>query len=156
MSDCLNLLTGKPDLATEKVATYTRFVLPFAFQLHTASDIPKPDSLFYVVNKKTDLSYIKRKKYFTRETADTLYGRGQWLSMCENWEQTTWGKAGISVTPREQAFKIGMLPPQIVLFELPEIHEQLETNILQTGFLYVDIYFPVQEYQPQLDDLLVG
>ena len=60
------------------------------------------------------------------------------------------------VTLRERPFKIGMLPPQLVLFELPEIKEQKTSTILQTGFLYVDVYFPEQQdNHPQLDDLLV-
>ncbi|MFA5924201.1 MAG: hypothetical protein WC856_23390 [Methylococcaceae bacterium] len=157
MDDGLNLIIGKPELGdNEKIATFTRFVLPFAFQLQSAPELSGQTNLFYTLNDKTDLSYIKRKKYFTRETADTLYERGQWLSMCDAWSQTAWGKAEITVTLREQPFKIGMLPPQIVLFELPEIKEQETSAILQTGFLYVDAYFPEQQNKhPQLDDLLV-
>lgn len=157
MTDGLNLIIGKPNLGTnEKIATFTRFVLPFSFQLQSAPEISGQANLFYTLNDKTDLSYIKRRKYFTRETADTLYERGQWLSMCDAWSQTAWGKAEITVTLREQPFKIGMLSPQIVLFELPEIKEQETSSILQTGFLYVDVYFPEQhDNHPQLDDLLV-
>lgn len=157
MTDGLNLIIGKPNLgANEKIATFTRFALPFAFQLQSAPEISGQANLFYTLNDKTDLSYIKRRKYFTRETADTLYERGQWLSMCDAWSQTAWGKAEITVILREQPFKIGMLPPQIVLFELPEIKEQETSTILQTGFLYVDVYFPEQQdNHPQLDDLLV-
>ena len=157
MNDGLNLIIGKPNFGTnEKIATFTRFVLPFAFQLQLAPEVSGQENLFYTLNDKTDLSYIKRRKYFTRETADTLYERGQWLSMCDAWKQTLWGKAEITVTLRDQQFKIGMLPPQIVLFELPEITEQKTSAILQTGFLYVDLFFPEQQdNQPQLDDLLV-
>ncbi|WP_031436016.1 magnesium transporter CorA family protein [Methylobacter tundripaludum] len=157
MTDHLNLIIGKPNLgADEKIATFTRFVLPFAFQLQSAESPPNPPDLFYILNNKTDLSFIKRRKYFTRETSDTLYERGQWLSICDTWNQTSWGKAKVTVILRDRPFKIGMLPPQIVLFETPEIKEQQKENILQTGFLYVDVYFPdQQENPPQLDDLLV-
>lgn len=157
MSVDLNLKIGKPNSCEkDPVATYSRFVLPFAFKLQTISNISRPNSLFYKLNDKKDLSYIKRKKYFTRETADTLYERGQWLTMCDAWNQTTWGKAEITVILRDKPFKIGMLPPQITLFEVPEIKHQNETNILQTGCLYVDLYFPEQQDNPpQLDDLLV-
>lgn len=157
MTDRMNLIIGKPNLPpNEKIATFTRFVLPFAFQLQSTPDVSDSANLFYTLNDKTDLSYIKRRKYFTRETADTLYEHGQWLSICDAWTQTAWGKAEITVTLREQQFKIGMLPPQIVLFELPEIKELETSTILQTGFLYVDVYFPEQQdNHPQLDDLLV-
>ena len=99
MTEHLNLIIGKPNLApNEKIATFTRFVLPFAFQLQSAPEASDPANLFYTLSDKTDLSYIKRRKYFTRETADTLYECGQWLSMCDAWSQTAWGKAEITVT----------------------------------------------------------
>lgn len=153
----LDLIIGKPNLgADEKIATFTRFVLPFAFQLQPIEHEPNQADLFYTLNDKTDLSFIKRRKYFTRETSDALYEQSQWLSICEAWSQTSWGKAEVTVNLRDKPFKIGMLPPQIVLFETPEIKERQKENILQTGFLYVDVYFPEQQDSPpQLDDLLV-
>ncbi|MCK9396910.1 MAG: hypothetical protein M0Q44_15120 [Methylobacter sp.] len=157
MTSHLDLIIGKPNLgADEKIATYTRFALPFAFKLQLVKDGPNQFDLFYILNDKTDLSYTKRRKYFTRETSDALYERGQWLTICGAWDQTSWGKAEVTVNLRNKPFKIGMLPPQIVLFETPAIKEQQKNNILQTGFFYVDVYFPEhQANRPQLDDLLV-
>ena len=162
MTEELNLIIGKPVLGDSdkktkgNIATFTRFTLPFAFQLQAAPEITEPPKLFYTVNDKTDLSFIKRRKYFTRETADSLYKRAQWLSICDNWQQTPWGKTGVDVILRNQVFKIGMHPPQLVLFESPEFEPQKEARVLQTGFLYVDVYFcEGQANHPQLDDLLV-
>jgi hypothetical protein len=172
-SDTINLITGKPVIGRpevknseadkveqskvkDEVATYTRFALPFAFQLQAMSKAPDENKLYYEQDNMEDLSYIKRRKYFTRETADTLYNRGQWLSICNKWDETTWGKAEITVSLRGKDFKIGMLAPQLILFEAPKIEHQDKRNILQTGLLYVDIYFPEnQETASQLDDLLV-
>ncbi len=162
MTDDLNLVIGKPVLEDQEknikgnIATFTRFTLPFAFQLQAVTNVSEPPKLYYTVNEKSDLSFKKRRKYFTRETADTLYQRSQWLSVCDNWNQTQWGKTGFSVTLRDQDFKIAMLPPQLVLFETPDIEVHPKCNILQTGFLYVDVYFCEEQIRkPQLDDLLV-
>lgn len=160
MLDPLNLIIGKPNSDTNKnnenIATFTRFTLPFAFQLQSVENEFNQTDLFYVLNNKTDESFIKRRKYFTHETSDVLYERSQWLSICEAWDQTSWGKAEVIVKLRDQPFKIGMLSPQIVLFETPEIKESEKENILQTGFLYVDVYFSErQDNHPIVDDLLV-
>ncbi len=173
MENMLELKIGKPALEKTEIknpetgeveqkfeyaqaATYTRFALPFAFQLQAAPDISEPADLYYALNDKEDISYIKRRKYFTRETSDTLYERGEWLSICNNWKNTSWGKAEITVSLRNKDFQIGMLPPQLVLFEVPEIKHQQEANILQTGVLYVDLYFSEQQsHTPELDDLLL-
>ncbi|MGR9054132.1 MAG: hypothetical protein ACU84J_15950 [Gammaproteobacteria bacterium] len=157
MTERLELITGKPAYGKEeRIATFTRFTLPFAFLLTSCDEDTNPDGLYYESVNKNELDFIKRKKYFTRETADTLYERGQWLAMCSCWEQTAWGREQVRVSLRNRNFNIGMLPPRIVLFELPEIKTRFESSILQTGFLYVDIYFGVdQEQSPELDDLLV-
>ena len=39
----------------EKIATFSRFVLPFAFQLQSAPEILDNANLFYTLNDKTDI-----------------------------------------------------------------------------------------------------
>lgn len=51
-------------------------------------------------------------------------------------------------------FKIKMLPPALVLFEFTEPQQSIKNNTLQTGCLYVDIYFP-EDQTPSFDDLLL-
>lgn len=54
MSGHLDLIIGKPNLgADEKIATFTRFVLPFAFQLQPIEHEPNQADLFYTLNDKT-------------------------------------------------------------------------------------------------------
>ena len=164
----LNLAIGKPvdkpgDVKATRIATFTRFILPFAYQLEKSAG--KNPSLYYQVNPASDLSFVKRRKYFTRETGHILYDRACWLDMCPAWEDTMWGKGEVEVTLRGQRFFLGMLPPRITLFEagtdrdgglLPPSGVSEGVKPTQTGFLQVDVYFPQKEDQaPELDDLLL-
>lgn len=165
----LELLIGKPvDSPQEpdqtKIATFTRFVLPFAYKLEERQSTQIPD-LHYTINSTDDLSFIKRKNYFTRETAEILYEKAFWLDMCDLWPNTIWGQENVEVILRGKKIKIGMLPPRITLFEASEgrgvdsvftLDRQQEANIQHTGFLQVDIYFSESnEHKPELDDLLL-
>ena len=165
----LNLLIGKPidnphESDKSKIATFTRFVLPFAYKLREKQCVKTPD-LYYTLNPANDLSFIKRRKFFTRETAHILYDRSLWLDMSTEWEQTAWGQANVEIILRGKQFKIGMLPPRITLFEafsgkikdrLAKLAGQSQNNIQHTGFLQVDIFFSDnQEHAPELDDLLI-
>uniref|UniRef100_UPI004056865B hypothetical protein n=1 Tax=Candidatus Electrothrix sp. TaxID=2170559 RepID=UPI004056865B len=170
----LELRIGKPhinhdDKDDTTIATFTRFVLPFAYKLEEQQASPPSSSspLHYTLNPLSDLSFLKRKKYFTRETARILYEQALWLDMCADWNETVWGKAEVEITLlRGRTFKIGMKPPRITLFEaaggqdeddIPSwLAAQPDADIRHTGFLQVDLYFPEeQENKPELDDLLL-
>jgi hypothetical protein len=162
---------GRPHVDHEnynktKIATFTRFVLPFAYKLENRSPGQNtPPALHYTVNPLSDLSFLKRKKYFTRETGRILYEQALWLDMCNSWNDTPWGKGEVEINLRGRAFKVGMLPPRITLFEaaggqdrdIPaRLAAQQEADIRHTGFLQVDLYFPEgQDNTPELDDLLL-
>lgn len=164
------LIIGKPGDGSRteheniNIATFSRFVLPFAYQI-TADNWSHTKDLFYEVHPQKNISFIKRRKYFTGDTALTLYDRALWLDMSDEWSQTTWGKAEVEISIRNRNFKIGMLKPRIILFEaanqekmnrLAALSKNKEKdNILHTGFLMTDIYFPEQEEKPELDDLLM-
>ncbi|MCI5167831.1 MAG: hypothetical protein D3903_17515 [Candidatus Electrothrix sp. GM3_4] len=169
-TDCsLGLRIGKPvnDKDTIHPATFTRFVLPFAYKLEEQQAPPPSSSpLHYTLNSLSDLSFLKRKKYFTRETARILYEQALWLDMCADWNETAWGKAEVEIILRERSFKIGMKPPRITLFEAAggqggddtpvRLAAQKEADIRHTGFLQVDLYFPEEQVNtPELDDLLL-
>ena len=147
-----------------KAATFSRFVLPFAYKIDKISPPAERQKLFYEPEPLDNLSFIKRRKYFSRETALTLYERSIWLDMSDTWQDTPWGKEAVRVTLRGRQFKIGMLPPRIVLFEaatgqqensLALLSSNKSPQVLHTGFLLVDLYFPLQVEHPELDDLLV-
>ncbi|MGH8556640.1 MAG: hypothetical protein ACRESZ_04095 [Methylococcales bacterium] len=172
----LPLCIGKPDDGSRlnadsvhaiQAATFTRFVLPFAYRI-VPSDLKKPHpDLYYEVNSQRNLSFIKRRKYFTHETSLTLYDRAIWLDMSENWKQSPWGKEAVTVKLyKGTEYRLGMLPPRVILFESGRAKTVAalassnsasfgEANLLHTGFLCVDLYFPWQDRQPQLDDLLM-
>ncbi|MDU9049450.1 MAG: hypothetical protein Q3M30_11395 [Candidatus Electrothrix sp. Rat3] len=172
-TDCsLELRIGKPHIDHDnkddtRIATFTRFVLPFAYKLEEqqASPPSSPSPLHYTLNPLSDLSFLKRKKYFTRETGRILYEQALWLDICADWSETAWGKAEVEIILRDRSFKIGMKPPRITLFEaaggqggdIPaRLAAQKEADIRHTGFLQVDLYFPEeQENKPELDDLLL-
>ncbi len=169
-TDCsLALRIGKPvnDKDTIHPTTFTRFVLPFAYKLEEQQDSPPFSSpLHYTLNPLSDLSFLKRKKYFTRETSRILYEQALWLDMCADWNETAWGKAEVEISLRDRSFKIGMKPPRITLFEaaggqggddIPaRLAAEQEADIRHTGFLQVDLYFPEeQDNTPELDDLLL-
>ncbi len=170
------LIFGKPidgsrGETTEKGASFSRFVLPFSYKIEETKNNKAGTSkqenksepeLFYKVNPLQNLSFLKRKKYFSWETSLTLYKRALWLDMSDGWQKTSWGKEEIDVTIRGRKLKVGMLPPRIILFEAgkePTISKLAKTpkknrNVLQSGFLLVDLYFPSQPETPGLDDLL--
>ncbi len=152
-------------------ATFSRFVLPFSYNIEKILD-PNVSSmqaeLNYRVTSGDSSSFAQRKKYFTHETALTLYERALWLEMSDKWSDTDWAHEKITISLRNKEFKIGMLPPRIVLFEALKTKRNVkdenknrlgilsdnDANILNSGFLFVDLYFPEQTEVPQLDDLL--
>ena len=146
-----------------QAATFSRFVLPFAYNIDKSSAPAERQKLFYEPKPLDNLSFIKRRKYFSRETALTLYERSLWLDMSDTWQDTPWGREEVRVTLRGRQFRIGMLPPRIVLFEAATgqaenrlaLLRREKPQALHTGFLLVDLYFPWQEEDPELDDLLV-
>ncbi len=162
--DCSRLQNNTASLPESNSATFSRFVLPFDYDIEPCIGI-KSDlaNLFYKINPTDNLSFIKRRKYLTCETGDVLYNRARWFDMCSGWGKTIWGKENVIVKLRDCDFSLGMLPPRIVLFEAQgefsseqkykKKHAQ-HKKILKTGFLLVDVYFPEQDNKPCLDDLL--
>lgn len=168
----LPLVIGKPhshqidenDWITS--ATFSRFTLPFAYQIEQINDERTEQTLVYEKQPLNSLTFTKCQRYFSRETALVLYKRALWLKICKDWANTHWGREEIEVTLKNGTFKIGMLPPEIILFEatphsqdlapLTTLAKRDAPNIMHTGFLSVDVYFSdSNKTPPQLDDLLV-
>ncbi len=136
----------------EKPASFTRFVLPFAYHLKESQEnVQDP------VYERIEIpDRIWREKYLTEETARVLFHRAQWFTLKPK-EKDEWKKI-------ELKFRDGMLvpvctaPPSLVLFEWPMTltgNVSVNLDLLQTGFLLVDLYFPNDlNDRPNLDDLL--
>lgn len=149
----LNIICGNP---AEKPASYTRFILPFAYQLEQH---PKKEGrrFYYHAHQPEDLMW--RKRYMTYETADVIFNRARWFKLCgmdSDLEVKVQFKDGNSST-------ICITPPALVLFEWPEKPDKRkkwdrdEPDILHIGFLIVELYFkgpPEGASTPTLDNLL--
>lgn len=142
----LELITGNP--SDDRPASFSKFVLPFAYQLEPIEYKKAPEQ--YYEELKEDVKW--RRRYFTHETANALYDRARRFRL-----------KGVN---RDQRFKFNFSGdeeieafvslPEIVLFECPKDFVNLEKDILQTGFLVVELHFPnvSKNGRPNLDDLL--
>jgi len=134
-------------------AAFSRFVLPFRWQASAAgkASIDPKGSGHYETTGPID---IARKKYFTRETANVLFERAQWLQLSE-WGKSDWAK-GVKVhLPNGLLVTVALDRPRMVLFEWGPKND--EPSPLHTGFLLLDLYFPKPndyDYKPILDDML--
>jgi hypothetical protein len=139
------LVCGDP---VEGPASYTRFVLPFAYRLVAYSN--RASVCFYKPCKEAS---IWRRDYLTAETAAVLFQRAKWLELqgMEAVSDFQVSRGGRSITVR-----IGV--PRLVLFEWPknpgEEVKDKQVEPLCIGFLILDASFPDQDRAPYFDDLL--
>jgi hypothetical protein len=166
----LPICCGDPGL---KPATFTRFVLPFAYDIKLkpkSEQSNAPPSFHYEKLQRIDEA---RRDYFTVETGKALFDRATWLRLKKgapgNGPAASGGGAA-GETDASQRFcvkSIGgdslpmiMSPPQVVLFELPLCGEAGladvgKKHLLGVGFLIVETYFRENDARrPSLDDLL--
>lgn len=137
-TDSVFLVTGDPD---RQPASFARFALPFVSSLERLRT-RSPEAPVY--RRDTLLHSEERRRYFTPETADALYGNTLWLKL-------TLPASEAVVHVGERAVRVNLLPPRIVLFEGASGKSD---PILSTGFLLVDIAFPEDE-RVSLDEFLV-
>lgn len=140
------LVCGDP---AQGPASYTRFVLPFAYSLRAYPG--KTSSWVYKPYEPVDLSW--RQDYLTVETAAVLFHRAKWFEL-----------KGMGTVPNFPIVRDGrpitvcLGVPRLVLFEWPtspdEENKDDQGDLLCIGFLIVETYFPKQEVPPSLDDLL--
>ncbi|PID64652.1 MAG: hypothetical protein CR963_00110 [Gammaproteobacteria bacterium] len=77
--------------------------------------------------------------------------------MCNGWNKTPWGKGNVTIKLRGRELLLGMLRPRLVLFEAENLFykkHRPQTSALASCFLLIDLYFPYQKDDPELDDLL--
>jgi hypothetical protein len=154
----IKLEYGDPNI---KPATYTRFILPFAYCLH---DEKKTAQHFYY--EKDEEIDPERKKYLTYETADVLFKNAKRFVL-KDLKSNLLKDVPFRYCVADESITFYVKPPSLILFEYPKNQEnQCETadcrqcsidehNVLRTGFLVVEIYFPEQYGNaPSFDQLL--
>ena len=170
------MICGDPEEVKNDVknpVSFTRFVFPFAYSpcklLQNTSEI---GPLFYEEipydhldeNHPDKKIFLQRIKYFTRETGNALYDRAKWLQIpSRRWKESSWAN-GVMLKSLQSGneFQVAMSPPTLVLFEWSKEIEtdQASTcpNILMTGFLITELWFPelrgAEKNLVSFDDLL--
>jgi len=125
----IRLVTGNP---SEKPATYTRFVLPFAYHLVKEQQV-EPTFRFEV---KAPEDEIWRRRYLTDETEAVLFQRAKWFSL--NTAPQT-----ITVETGGRRLEGGQQPPQLILFEYSakDSSRKDSPDPLRCGFLVQELFF---------------
>jgi hypothetical protein len=143
------LLTGSPDGSTP--ASFTRFVLPFAYQLQPsqAKDaeahfkaVSPPDWLRAPGAAASIIDVDARKDYLTSETSRVLFERAKWFELSE--ERST-------ANTNQMA---NISSAGLILFEMDETEFHAEASLLHTGFLVFELSLPVGS-TAQLSDLMI-
>ena len=164
--ESLQLVCGDPEVSP---ATFSRFVLPFAYSLGKTMPHNGPPHIYYTLSEPTSETFAGRRKYFTRETARVLFDRARWAKV-QNWENAWTKDNGITFSVKNsRTVDVKMAAPNLILFEWPDLNTILTSGnpepggktqerheILQIGFLFVDLYFPTDQpgNSPTIDDLL--
>lgn len=155
------LVCGDPDL---KPASFSRFVLPFAYRLTECEAGAEAESklVFHPAPPQESAPSaaaqegLQRLQYLTPETADVLFRRAGWFEL-----RTEEGKPAPAPEFRVRrrgespgaSYVVRLRPPRLVLFEIGFARKRHE-DLLATGLLLVDLDFPDPENAPDLDDLL--
>ena len=123
----MNIVTGNP---SDKSATSTRFVLPFAYELNGKK--PENSLLEWKEIQPTTLEDVFwRKQYFTSEVATVLFEKAKWFKLKNNEKDFD---CGFEIKNGDKQLQIKMNPPQLVLFQ-----KESKSKFLNTGFLIVEI-----------------
>jgi hypothetical protein len=159
----LNLVVGDPNRDT--ASTYTRFILPFVYNLTPVkpTDHQEPAHIYNVLtaNDQPTESGARlegasdRRSYLTKETSTILFDKSIWL------EADSWGswQEHKETIVRGRQLTLGMSRPRIVLFHRTDGANKIQvssSNPLQTGFLILEIYYPDGQTVTLEDHLMVN
>jgi len=149
----LHLIPGNPrNPPGKKPASSTRFVLPFAYRLgpladHAAVDLDAP--VFAELANADNPNLKRRKQYLTKETAKVLFERAHWFVL----NKLPDGLAKLALVLQDgRSVEAALNPPLVILFECPN-QPCSDHDVLRTGFLVLELYFP-GDATPRFDDLL--
>jgi hypothetical protein len=148
----LELICGDPE-NVEKGASYTRFIIPFAYRLRErGKEETKPPHSYQDVTNLSDLCW--RKKYLTCETGKVLFETAQWFKLEPSKENSFPIEIEFNLDRKISAV---VTAPQLILFEFPKDGKAEDEgwDILQVGFLILEIHFDKDAAnKPTLDDLI--
>lgn len=143
----LNIKYGNPYY---EPASYTRFILPFAYHPQKRSKISGNG---YYYEKFSPEEQIWRERYLTYEIADVLFRRAKWFRFTS---KNAFSEIPMAFRDCQEGkeLKVNIVQPTIVLFEWP-VDTKNDPQILQTGFLIVELNFSLSNNDcPSLDNLL--
>lgn len=155
MSWRIPLVAGNP---AQDPASYSRFVLPFAYELVQATHregpvwLPEADAK---PEPHEDERQHSRERYFTAETATVLYRRTGRFRLGNAAQRPK----GFKVPRRggRGSYRVEIATPRLILFEMTKSGVRRSENradLLTTGFLVLELFFPDPDRAPSLDELL--
>jgi hypothetical protein len=173
-----SIIIGNP---LEKRASFTRFVLPFAWEpvennSHTTPAAGQESGYLFEMAAASDWLHNAelgskdgpeflddaRRRYLTPETDRLLFKRASWFVLRDkgtgsmaNQEKQIWKEFTIDSVFGGPGYNVALRPPAAVLFEWPPDtkHEQ-EPDPLRIGFLIHEAFFPSETESPGIGDLL--
>jgi hypothetical protein len=139
----MNIKTGNP---SSESASFTRFVLPFAYKICDKSSETslKWEECEEIETGKMDIDW--RKQYFTSEVAKVLFEKAKWYLLKEGSDVYA---RSFQIKRDKKVISVQINSPQLVLFQKESV-----SQFLNTGFLILEIYF-VKEDKITLDDFLL-
>ncbi len=152
MSD-IRIVCGDPEKGP---ASFTRFVLPFAYKLEKGDQVADGQPFYKPLNdlwncQDEGRDFVWRRRYLTDETEEVLFRQAKWFELHE------WPKSyekcelvfNLAAHKKDESKGKGVVcirAPRIVLFECDvsgDIKKQnSENSILQSGLLIVEVNFP--------------
>lgn len=155
-----------------KRASFTRFVLPFAWQAQDAKTTSPTFPRFRRANKNDwihsaiDIDAVVdegRCRYFTPETADLLYHRASWFILEEEPNAASpaiWKKFVVQsgLKGQNHPYQVALRLPTVILFEdnpfAFKCGKNVDPDLLRTGFLVIEAFFPDGAFAPSFENLL--
>lgn len=148
------ILTGAFDFGEldvgERDVSSTTFVLPFAYHLERVTGQAGNDaSLWYhqvdVCGADSGVGIdTLRPRYFSRETAKSLYESARWFEIEANaWQDNTVYPTRFTFERDGRELAVELLPPRLVLFEWDQdADSSISGDVRHTGFLLLQACFP--------------
>jgi len=167
-----DLIVGNPSC---RRATFTRFVLPFAWdpQSEKSSAGGVAPSLHFRPAEKDDWLHPAtlgeedtklfldraRRRYLTPETDELLFSRAKWFVLKDGKSRSAdrqiWRQFAVESDLGTGSYEVALRPPGMILFEWPQDGKfEKEADPLRIGFLIHEAFFPDPGNAPGFADLL--